>query len=244
MNKYLRLIALLLGLVATGTNSLAQQPASAPALATAIFAGGCFWCVEADFDKVPGVVKTESGYTGGHIQNPTYKQVSAGGTGHTESVRITYDPSKITYEQLLDHFWKNIDPTVSDRQFCDVGAQYRSAIFYLDEEQRKAAVASKEAIEKSGVLAHVNYPVRVKSTSYPPEFQLEAMRNAEVDARNESKDYQPGVIKTRLLPATTFYPAEEYHQDYYLKNPVRYRFYRAQCGRDARLKHIWGARKP
>lgn len=240
MKKFLHALAFALGLAMTGTAAYSQQATTEPGLATAIFAGGCFWCVEADFDKLPGVVKTESGFIGGHVPNPTYKQVSAGGTGHAEAVRITYDPSKVSYEKLLDHFWKNIDPTVADRQFCDVGSQYRSGIYYLNEEQRKAAEASREALEKSGRLSHVTYPVKVKSSTYPPEFQLEAVRNAEADARRESRGYQPGVIKTEIVAATPFYLAEEYHQDYYLKNPIRYRFYRTQCGRDARLKHIWG----
>jgi peptide-methionine (S)-S-oxide reductase len=168
---------------------------------TAIFAGGCFWCVEADFDKLPGVVDTESGYAGGNAKNPTYEQVSAGGTGHAESVRVTFDPGKVTYDQLLDYFWHHVDPTVKDRQFCDVGNQYRTVVFYRDEAQRRAAESSKSALEKSGRLSHVY---------------------------------------TEIAPAGTFYPAEEYHQDYYKKNPVRYKFYRTTCGRDARVKDVWG----
>ena len=169
--------------------------------ATAVFAGGCFWCVEADFDKVPGVSGTESGYAGGELKNPTYEQVSHGGTGHAESVRVTYDPKKVSYEQLLEYFWHHVDPTVNDRQFCDVGDQYRTAIFYQDDAQRRAAQASKAALEKSGRLSHVY---------------------------------------TEIAPAGTFYPAEEYHQDYYKKNPIRYKYYRTACGRDARVNEVWG----
>ena len=238
--------ALLVGL--TAPPSLAAPSSAVASAATkpesAIFAGGCFWCVEADFEKLPGVIKAESGFTGGHVENPTYKQVSAGATGHAEAVRITYDPARISYEQLLDHFWKNIDPTVADRQFCDIGSQYRSGIYYLNEAQHKAAKASKNALEKSGQLRHVTYPVKVDSTSYPGEFQLEAMRNAEADAQRESRGLEKGLVRTEIAAARPFYLAEEYHQDYYLKHPIRYRVYRTQCGRDARLKHIWGAARP
>ncbi len=171
--------------------------------ATAIFAGGCFWCVEADFEKLPGVIKAESGYTGGKVQNPTYEQVSAGGTGHAEAVRVWYDPQKVTYEQLLDYFWHHVDPTVKDRQFCDVGAQYRTAIFYENDAQRAAAEASKAALEKGGRLPR---------------------------------------IYTEIAPAGTFYLAEDYHQDYYKKNPIRYRYYRTGCGRDARVAEVWGTK--
>lgn len=180
---------------------LAARSAQPAGTATAIFAGGCFWCVEADFDKVAGVLATESGYTGGALKNPTYEQVSAGGTGHAEVVRVTYDPDKVTYDQLLEYFWRHVDPTVKDRQFCDIGSQYRTAIYTLDEAQKRAAEASKAALEKSGRFA---------------------------------------MIHTEIAPAATFYPAEEYHQDYYKKNPVRYRFYRTSCGRDARVKEVWG----
>lgn len=191
----------LAGYCVAGDAAPAVKP-PATQLATAIFAGGCFWCVEADFEKLPGVVEAESGYTGGHLANPTYEQVSHGGTGHAESVRVTYDPAKVNYEQLLDYFWHHIDPTVKDRQFCDVGEQYRSAIFYQNEAQKKAAEASKTALERSGKLAH---------------------------------------IYTMIVPASAFYPAEDYHQDYYKKNPLRYKFYRTGCGRDARVNEIWGA---
>jgi peptide-methionine (S)-S-oxide reductase len=168
--------------------------------AVATFAGGCFWCVEADFDKVDGVISTTSGYTGGRTANPTYEQVSHGGTGHAESVEIVYDPAKVSYKKLLDVFWHDIDPLAKDRQFCDHGDQYRSAIFYHDEEQRALAEASKAAVGK--------------------RFE------------------QP--VATQIVPAGAFYKAEEYHQDYYKKNPIRYKFYRYNCGRDARLEELWG----
>ena len=168
--------------------------------ATATFAAGCFWCVEADFDKLPGVISTISGYTGGQVKNPTYEQVSHGGTGHTEAVEITYDPAKVTYDQLLEHFWKNVDPLNAHRQFCDVGDQYRPAIFVHDEAQRRAAEASKAFVQQ--------------------RFR------------------EPVVVQ--ILPVSAFYRAEGYHQDYYKKNPVQYRYYRWSCGRDARLKELWG----
>ncbi|MHB8836740.1 MAG: peptide-methionine (S)-S-oxide reductase MsrA [Candidatus Methylomirabilia bacterium] len=173
------------------------------ALKEATFAGGCFWCMEGPFDKLAGVLSTTSGYTGGGKKNPTYEEVSAGGTGHAESVRVVYDPALITYERLLDVFWHNIDPLARDRQFCDVGNQYRSAVFYHDETQRRAAETSKAALDVSGRLK--------------------------------------GQIATQIVPAGEFWPAEEYHQDYYRKNPIRYRYYRGGCGRDSRLKELWGA---
>jgi len=181
-------------------NAAAQAPAAS--LAKATFAGGCFWCVEADFDKVDGVISTTSGYIGGRVPNPTYAQVSAGNTGHTEAVEIVFDPRKVSYEKLLDVFWVSIDPTVKDRQFCDIGSQYRAVVFFHDDGQRRAAEASKAALEKNKRFA------------------------------------QP--IVTPIEMATTFYPAEDYHQDYYRKNPVRYAYYRSGCGRDARLKELWG----
>jgi peptide-methionine (S)-S-oxide reductase len=205
MNHFIRIACFFLTLVLC-TDGIAEQPRpdttaqSAPS-ATAIFAGGCFWCVEADFDKLPGVLSTESGYAGGELKNPTYEQVSRGGTGHAESVRVTYDPKKVSYEQLLDYFWHHVDPTEKDRQFCDVGNQYRTAIFYRDDAQRRAAEASKSALEKSGRLPHVY---------------------------------------TEIAPAGIFYPAEEYHQDYYKKNPIRYKYYRTACGRDSRVAEVWG----
>jgi len=179
-------------------------PAENAKTATAIFAGGCFWCVEADFDKLPGVLNTESGYTGGRVKNPTYEQVSHGGTGHAEAVRITYDPKKVTYEQLLDYFWRHIDPTVKDRQFCDAGDQYRSAIFYQGEAQKLAAETGKARLEKSG--------------RFPK-------------------------IYTEVVAAGAFYPAEDYHQDYYKKNPIRYKYYRTGCRRDSRVAELWGEKK-
>jgi peptide-methionine (S)-S-oxide reductase len=180
--------------------SAAGQGSAPRKTATATLAGGCFWCVEADFDKVEGVISTTSGYTGGHTANPSYEEVSRGGTGHAEAVEIVYDPAKVSYEKLLDVFWHNIDPLAKDRQFCDHGDQYRSAIFYHGDEQRALAEASKAAAAK-----------RFK---------------------------QP--IQTAIMPAGPFYKAEEYHQDYYVKNPIRYKFYRFNCGRDARLEELWG----
>lgn len=193
--------AFLLCAIAAGP-AQAQAPAAAAAgKATAIFAGGCFWCSEADFEKLPGVIEVESGYTAGKTSNPTYEQVSAGQTGHTEAVRVIYDPKKISYAQLLDFFWRHMDPTVRDRQFCDIGNQYRSGIYWQNDAERKAAEASRDALLKSG---------RFKA------------------------------IHTELAGASTFWLAEEYHQDYYKKNPLRYNYYRKSCGRDARLKDVWG----
>jgi peptide-methionine (S)-S-oxide reductase len=180
--------------------------AAAQGTAKAIFAGGCFWCVEADFDKVPGVVSTTSGYIGGKVANPTYQQVVTKTTGHAEAVEIVFEPAKVSYEQLLEHFWRTIDPTTKDRQFCDAGTPYRTAIFALDAAQLKAAQASMAALEKS------------KPFSDP--------------------------IVTQIALAGPFYVAEDYHQDYYKKNPVRYQYYRSGCGRDARLKQLWGAKAP
>ena len=170
--------------------------------AKAIFAGGCFWCVESDFDKVEGVISTTSGYTGGTLANPSYEQVSAKHSGHAEAVEIVFDPAKVSYEQLVEHYWHTIDPTVRDRQFCDVGTPYRTAIFAIGDAQLKTALASKAALEKS-------------------------------------KPFKEPIV-TEIVPASTFYPAEGYHQDYYKKNPLRYQYYRASCGRDARLKELWG----
>ena len=182
---------------------MVSASAQAPTRATAIFAGGCFWCVEAAFDKVDGVLSTTSGYTGGTKVNPTYEEVSAGRTGHYESLKVEYDPARVSYEKLLDVFWHNIDPVDAAGQFCDKGPQYRAAIFVANDNERALAEASKAALTKSGKL--------------------------------------PGPIVTAILPATTFYPAEEYHQDYYLKNPAHYKFYRWSCGRDNRLEQVWGA---
>jgi peptide-methionine (S)-S-oxide reductase len=172
-------------------------------LGKATFAGGCFWCMEHPFDELPGVVSVTSGYTGGHKKNPTYEEVSAGGTGHAESVQIVYDPAKVAYEKLLSVFWHNIDPTTKDRQFCDAGHQYRSVIFYHTEEQHQLALQSKSHLEK------------IKTFREP--------------------------VVTEIVQAAEFYPAEEYHQHYYKKNPIRYKFYRFNCGRDKRLKELWGS---
>ncbi len=191
-------------LMATGPGAArAAQPASTPnhPVAKAAFAAGCFWCVEAAFDKVAGVISTTSGYTGGTRKNPSYEEVSAGGTGHAESVEVAYDPTKVSYEKLLDTFWHNVDPLVKDRQFCDVGRQYRSAIFYGNETEKHLAEASKAEVQK-----------RFK---------------------------QP--VQTEIVPASAFYPAEEYHQDYYKKNPLRYKFYSTGCGRERRLVELWGS---
>jgi peptide-methionine (S)-S-oxide reductase len=171
-------------------------------LEIATFAGGCFWCMQPPFDKIEGVVETMAGYTGGFQKDPTYEQVSAGGTGHAESVQVLYDPQKVSYARLLEVFWHNIDPTVEDQQFCDVGNQYRTAIFYHDEEQKRLAEESKAALERS-------------------------------------KPFKEPIV-TMIVPASTFYEAEAYHQEYYKKNPLRYKFYRSTCGRDRRLKELWG----
>ena len=179
-----------------------DKAAAAQQLEKATFAGGCFWCMEAPFDKLPGVISVTVGYTGGHVKNPDYKQVSAGGTGHAESIQIVYDKQKIGYQKLLEVFWHNIDPTVTDRQFCDVGHQYRSAIFYHTDEQRILAEQSK----------------------------------AELQANKPFRD----PVVTEIVPASEFYPAEDYHQHYYQKNPLRYNYYRYGCGRDQRLKELWG----
>lgn len=189
-------------MLSLAAGALAQR-SEPPKTAIATFAGGCFWCVEADFDKVAGVITTTSGYTGGHTVNPTYEQVSAGGTGHAEAVEIAYDPAKVTFEKLLDVFWHNIDPLAKNAQFCDHGNQYRTAIFYHDDSERSAAEASKAAVQK-----HFKEP-----------------------------------IQTEVTPAGPFYKAEEYHQDYHLKNPIRYKFYRFNCGRDARLDELWGKKE-
>lgn len=174
-------------------------------LQTAIFAGGCFWCTESDFDKVSGVVSTTSGYIGGSVKNPTYEQVSAGGTRHAEAVQVKFDPKKITYASLLKVYWLSIDPLTENRQFCDGGSQYRSAIFYIGESQKKQALAYKKSLE-------------------------------------DSKFFKQPIV-TEITAASEFYPAEDYHQNYHSKNPVRYSYYRSSCGRDARLKQVWGKKK-
>lgn len=199
--KWLVLIALSVwGVLSLTGPTMSQSPKGDFAKAT--FAGGCFWCMEHPFDELDGVVTTTSGYTGGKTVNPTYPEVSAGGTGHTEAVQIEFDPKKITYKELLAVYWRNTDPTIADAQFCDHGTQYRPEVFYHTEEQQKLAEASRKHIE-------------------------------------ETKTF-PQPIVTEITKATTFYPAEDYHQNYYEKNPIRYKFYRLACGRDARLAELWG----
>ena len=192
------LTTLFISLILIASNSIADDKQ----YETATFAGGCFWCMEPPYDKLDGVISTTSGYIGGHKKDPTYKEVSAGSTGHTEAVQIKYDPAKVSYEKLLSVFWMNIDPTTPDQQFCDRGSQYRSAIFYHDEKQKQAAEKSFRDIEKT-------------------------------------KPFKEPIV-TQLAQATTFYPAEDYHQDYYQRNPLRYKYYRYACGRDARLEEVWG----
>ena len=184
-------------LLAAGVTGTAAQEKTAKA----IFAGGCFWCVEADFDKVPGVISTTSGYIGGKVANPTYNQVVTGATGHTEAVEIVFDPSKVSFQKLLDVFWRNHDPLAKNRQFCDSGEQYRAGIFYHDDEQKRLAEETKKTVQMK---------------------------------------FAPRVVHTEVTKATAFYKAEDYHQDYYEKNPVRYKFYRYNCGRDQRLEDLWG----
>jgi len=201
MKTIVGLILLVAGLaLATAALAAGPEKGSAKKLATATFAGGCFWCMQHPFDELDGVVSTTAGYTGGHTKNPTYEEVSAGATGHAESVRVVYDPDRVSYAKLLDVFWHNVDPLTANRQFCDGGNQYRTAIFFHDESQRRLAEEAKRALEK----AH-------------------GWR-----------------IVTEIVPAGEFYPAEEYHQSYYKKNPLRYKFYRAGCGRDKRLREVWG----
>lgn len=209
-NRLFRVFALtgclLIVAAGVGAQTGIAQPAAKQAPArteVAIFAGGCFWCMEPPFDRLPGVKSTTSGYIGGRTPRPTYEQVSAGRTGHAEAVLVRYDPARVSYQKLLDVFWRNIDPLAVDRQFCDIGDQYRSAIFTTGAEQRRLAEASKRKLEASG------------------RFR------------------QP--IATQIVPASKFYPAEDYHQDYYRRNPVRYKFYRYNCGRDQRLEQLWGA---
>ncbi|MBK6961419.1 MAG: peptide-methionine (S)-S-oxide reductase MsrA [Gammaproteobacteria bacterium] len=189
-------LALAVGAAANGTPVAAAEPARA------IFAGGCFWCVEAAFDAVPGVIATNPGYIGGTVPDPTYDQVSAGGTGHAEAVEVRYDPERTSYPQLLAVFWRNVDPHDAGGQFCDHGNPYRSAIFVVDAEQQRLAEESRHALANSGLLS--------------------------------------APIATEISTAGAFYPAEEYHRDYYLKNPARYKFYRWNCGRDQRLDVVWG----
>ena len=202
------LVAIVIGISATmlpggprAQGSAAAVPPQA-GLAKATFAGGCFWCVESDFDKVPGVMSTTSGYIGGKVANPTYEQVSAKTTGHAEAVEIVFDPKRVSYEQLLEYFWRTIDPTTRDRQFCDAGSPYRTAVFVHDAAQLAAAKASLAALERS-------------------------------------KPFKEPIV-TEVVLAGPFYAAEDYHQDYYKKNPVRYKYYRTSCGRDDRLVQLWG----
>jgi peptide-methionine (S)-S-oxide reductase len=185
-------------LLSTGVGRTADQPG----LAKAVFAGGCFWCMEEVFENVDGVVSVVSGYMGGTLADPSYEQVSAGGTGHAESVEVLYDPAKVTYAKLLEAFWRNVDPVTPNAQFCDHGSQYRSAIFYLDDEQKRQAEASKAALEQA------------------------------------KRFHEP--IVTQIVKADRFYPAEEYHQDFYKRNPIRYKFYKYSCGRAQRLETLWG----
>ena len=195
------LISIVFAAVACSTSAQNEAPASESGeRAVAVFAGGCFWCTESDFDKVPGVLSTTSGYIGGRVENPTYEQVSGGGTGHIEAVQVVYDPRRVSYPALVDHFFRTIDPLDGSGQFCDRGSQYRSAIFVADEQQRRIAEETRMKLAQA----------------------------------------LPKPIATDILPAARFYPAEDYHQDYYKKNPVRYRFYRLNCGRDSRLKKVWG----
>lgn len=196
-------LALLIAATATGATEGGKAMKHDGPAAEATFAGGCFWCMESPFDTLEGVASVTVGYTGGRTKSPTYEQVSAGGTGHAEAVRIEYDPAKVSYSKLLDVFWRNVDPLTRDAQFCDHGTQYRSAIFYHDDEQKRLAEASKKALE-------------------------------------DSKRFASPVV-TEITRAPEFYPAEEYHQHFYKKNPGRYKVYRYGCGRDRRLQQLWGA---
>ncbi len=204
MTTQRRLVTLATSLIAWTllTNFPFVETTGASPSAKAYFAGGCFWCMEEAFEKVEGVVTVVSGYMGGTVANPSYEEVSAGRTGHAESVEVTYDPTKVTYQKLLDAFWHNVDPLTPNAQFCDHGSQYRSAIFYSTEEEKRLAEESKSAIEQ------------VKKF--------------------------PAPIVTQLTAASTFYPAEDYHQDYYKKNPLRYKYYKYGCGRASRLEALWG----
>lgn len=208
MRTHVRLITVIAVFVALSAPVFAQQPAFdfsslEDGEAAAVLAGGCFWCMEPPYDELPGVVETISGYTGGSVANPTYQQVVRNNTGHYEAVIVVYRPEEISYEELLDVFWVNIDPLDAGGQFCDRGSSYRSGIFYRTSEQRRVAEASKTELENSN---------RLRRT-----------------------------VVTEIMPAEEFYVAEEYHQDYYRKNPIRYRTYRTGCGRDARLRQLWGA---
>jgi peptide-methionine (S)-S-oxide reductase len=205
MPRLLFSLALILAALGFGPGLASAQsaPQPGPGQAVATFAGGCFWCTESDFDHVKGVISTTSGYTGGTVPNPGYERVSAGGTGHAEAVEVIYDPKVVSYEKLLTYYWHSVDPTVKNQQFCDHGTQYRTAIFFHNEEERKLAEASKQKVE-----AELKKP-----------------------------------IYTQIVQAGPFYAAEEYHQDFYKKNPTKYKFYRWNCGRDQRLEQIWGPHK-
>lgn len=178
----------------------AAQMSNEANIKTAIFAGGCFWCMEKPFEQIDGVIEAKSGYTGGHVDNPSYEEVSAGNSGHYEAVKITYDANKVNYQTLLDTFWVNVDPIDATGQFCDKGSQYRAAIFYQNDEEKALAEASKEKVAEKLASA----------------------------------------VATGIVKASTFYDAEEYHQNYYKKNPIRYHFFRSRCGRDSRLEQLWG----
>jgi peptide-methionine (S)-S-oxide reductase len=201
-HRALAVIGAVIGIVSCVTAFAQSSAPAATTTAKATFAGGCFWCVESDFDKIDGVISTTSGYIGGKTANPTYETVSSKATGHAEAVEIVFDPKKVSYEKLVEYFWRTIDPTEKDGQFCDKGSPYRTAIFAHDEAQMKVAKNSRDALEKT-------------------------------------KPFK-AAIATEIVQATAFYPAETYHQDYYTKNPVRYKYYRTSCGRDARLKDLWG----
>lgn len=198
--RLLPLAAALAAGMAASTAHAAETTAAADGASTAVFAGGCFWCMEPPYDDQAGVTATTSGYIGGELKNPSYEEISGGGTGHAEAVQVTYNADEIGYAKLLEIFWRNIDPFAEDRQFCDSGSQYRSAIFYANERQRELAEASK----------------------------------AEMQERFDQD------IATQIVPTSTFWDAEDYHQDYYEKNPLRYKFYRYSCGRDDRLEEVWG----
>jgi peptide-methionine (S)-S-oxide reductase len=203
MRRLLLSLGFLVAAAAMPAAQMAPLPKPEAGQAVAVFAGGCFWCTESDFDHVKGVVSTTSGYTGGKVANPDYHQVSAGGTGHAEAVQVIYDPKQVSYEKLLTYYWHSVDPTVKDAQFCDHGSQYRTAIFVGNDEERKLAEASKKTVESE-----------LKKPIY-----------------------------TQIAQAGAFYPAEEYHQDFYKKNATKYKFYRWNCGRDQRLEQIWGKPK-
>ena len=194
--RFLSIVLLVLLATVIGSAGHAAEQAKA------VFAGGCFWCMEEAFEKVEGVTSVVSGYMGGQKANPTYEEVSAGGTGHAESVEVVYDPARVSYQKLLDHFWKNVDPLAPNAQFCDHGSQYRAVIFYGNEEEKRQAEASRQSIEQA------------KRFTEP--------------------------IVTQIMMASKFYPAEDYHQDFYKKNPVRYKFYKYNCGRAQRLEQLWG----